>query len=163
MPYIFSALITLGLSIADISVLPRFSYYLGLPLLALPFIVIISLRDRSIFPIFLAFFAGLIYSSAAGNLIYVVVFLIAAVTAKLFFADSQDYNYIRSSLVLLAGTLVLMLAASWNILMATWRDPKLYLVLAIYLVGSLLLLPLYSYLGRKYFDYVDKYTAERYR
>jgi hypothetical protein len=163
MPYFLTTLITLILTLADISIVPRLSYYLSLPILALPFIVIVCLRDRTIYPIILALISGIIYSAASGNSIYVLTFLFVAAIGKVFFANSQNYNYIRSSLALLLIGLAGTIFASYGIIMKSYLNPSLYLLIGLYLLSSIALLPIYGFIGRRFFDYIDKYTAERFR
>lgn len=165
MVYLSSSLIALLLFFVEVSLLPHFASWISLPILILPFLSIISLKDRTIFPVFLAVFLGIAMGSVTGEarFTYLVAYLGVVLISKIFLDRFISYGEFRANLVtiifgifviygsnLVFGTVSL---AGWS-----WLVPVTASVLT-----TILVLVIYIVLGQKYFSWLEKETEERFR
>lgn len=166
MIYLYSSLISLLLYFLELSLLPHFTPWLVVPSLLLPFIVILSVKDRTLFPIILGVAAGMLLD--AGTLskipVFTITFLLVTALSKIFFLRFVSYGELRASLLLTTLGLVLIYAiqifpqvttTQWSI---GWFVP---LTLNLALTYGALALIIIGFRG--YFDWVEKTTEERYR
>jgi hypothetical protein len=166
MTYFSSSLIALLLYFFELSLFPHFSPWLTIPFLLLPFFSILSVKDRTIFPIILAaIFGFLMDASVLSNFpIFVIAFVAITAISKLFFARFVSYGEMRATLLLtLFGLLIIygfelplsVTTLSWSF---SWLIPIIFNFLLTYLVLAIMFLGF-----GKYFDWVEKSTEERFR
>jgi len=164
--YVATSLIALLLYFVELSLLPHFSPWLTVPFLLLPFIAIISAKDRTIFPIILGGISGLLMDATTLNRlpVFAITFIVITAISKIFFARFISYGELRATLVLTLIGLILVYSLEIPALLSHftltygWIVPIVFNILATYLV---LIIMLYAF--RKYFDWVEKTTEGRFR
>jgi cell shape-determining protein MreD len=146
--------------------LPHFSPWLTIPFLLLPFITILSIKDRTIFPIILGGIFGFLLDANTFSKfpVFTIAFIAVAAISKLFFARFVSYGEFRATFVLtLIGLAIIygfevpaqLSSLTWSF---GWLIPIIFNFLLTYFV-----LVLFIYILRKYFDWVEKSTEERFR
>ena len=166
MTYLASSLIALGLYFVELSLLPHFSPWLTVPFMMLPFLALLSARDRTIFPILLGGAVGLMMD--ATTLSHIPVFAIAfiSVTAisKVFFAQFISYGESRASLLLTLLGLVIIYGFEIPTQLATFTWSIGWLIPILFNIALTFIVLVFMIFGfRKYFDWVEKTTEGRYR
>lgn len=160
-------MIALILLFGEVSMLPHFLVLPAGPFLLLPFISIISMKDRTIFPIILAAIMGIFTDGITGNRVplFTITYVLVVLVSKLFFTRFTSYGEMRASLISLTGALVIILGvdmavrfmdiSSWSV---SWILP-----LSISIALTYFLLFIYLWVGHRYFTWVEKETEERFR
>jgi len=163
--YLSSATISILLFLAEVSLLPHFLPWLTLPILVLPFISIISLKDRTIFPVILACLLGLLTDSVAGGQvhIYLVAYLGVVLISKLFLDRFLSYGEFRANMISLAFGITIIYGADLAFKIGSLSGWSWVLPLLANLLAILAVLTLYVWLGQRYFCWLEKETEERFR
>ncbi|GEM_PF-1082076 len=166
MIYLGSSLIALLLYFMELSLLPHFSPWLTIPFLLLPFLSLLSIKDRTIFPIILAAIFGFLLDANVLSKfpIFTIAFVAVTAISKLFFARFVSYGELRASFILTLLGLVIIYGFEVPTQIATlswsfgWLVPIFFNFILTYLVLIIMIIGF-----RKYFDWVEKSTEERYR
>lgn len=165
MIYASSALIALVLYFVEVSILPHFSFIFVGPLLVLPFISILSLKDRSIFPIILAGVMGILTDALTGGT--VPIFLIAYVSivliSNVFMGRFISYGEIRANIINITIGMVIIYGTDIVIRLTAINSLSWFVPFAVAVGLTYLLLVLYLLVGRTYFAWIEKESEERFR
>lgn len=165
MVYFSSIIIALGLYFIDLSLLPHTQVWISAPLFLLAFISIISMKDRTIFPIFLAGIMGYLTDSVIMNTvtIYSIAYLSIAIITKVAMNRFISYGELRANFI----TALLGIVVIYGFDIYTRIDNLNYLGLTIQigLNTSLMFILIVFYLraGRKYFSWIEDETESRFR
>jgi len=165
MIYLATISISLVLYFAELSLIPHLLPWFSVPFLLLPFISIYSLKDRTIFPIFLAGLMGVMTDAATGNQIpiYSIAYLSIAVISKIFLGKFNSYGEVRANLInMLTGITIIygtdLAFKAGDIYSLSWFLPFVLNVILAFAV-----LVLYIWVGRRFFTWIEKETEERFR
>ncbi len=164
--YLYSSLLALLLYFIELSLFPHFSPWLVVPFLLLPFIAILSVKDRTVFPIILGASMGLLLdANTLGQMpIFTISFLLFTTVSKLFFLRFVSYGELRASVALTFIGLTSIYIAEIVTQISTFKWSVSLLIPIIFnyiLTFGILVLMIIGL--RRYFDLVEKTTEERYR
>lgn len=165
MIYLSTLLIAMALMLLEVSLAPHLMFIFPLPLFLLPFISIISLKDRTVFPIILAFIMGIIMDAAVNSTIpiYLFAYLSVVIISRVFMGRFISYGEGRANIINIGIGIMIIYGVqifykleyikSWH-----WLVP-----LALSIAVTYILLPIYLRLGRRYFSWIEQETEERFR
>jgi len=156
---------TFALSIMGISFLPHFWPYLTTPILVLPYLAIISIKDKTIYPYFLALLAGLIYDSATRLTLplYTLLFISIILFSKFLFSKLTSYSVNRAIYILVLVGYIISIFFSYDVIISSYQNVSLYILLIINILAVFTESFLLLRFGGKYFDWIEKETRERFR
>lgn len=165
MVYISSLLLVVGLFFVESSMLPHFLSGIMTPLLVLPFISILVLKDRTLFPIILAGVLGMLTDAVAGNYIpvYSIAYLLVIFTSKVFFNRFISYGEFRANIINVFMAITIIYGTEIALTLENINNADWILPLLLNIVLTFAFLFLYMRFGRKYFSWIEKETEERYR
>lgn len=165
MTFVFTSIIAAVLFFLEVSVLPHFWFYLAGPFLFLPFLSIISLRDRTIFPIILAAALGLVSDSVSGNVIpvFLIAYLAVTLISKVFMSKFTSYGEIRANIINITIGMFIIYGTDLVLTMGNIKGLQWLLPILINMSVTYLLLIIYIIAGQKYFNWLEKETEERFR
>jgi len=165
MVYLSSTLIALVLFLAEVSLLSHFLPWITLPVLVLPFLVIVSMKDRTIYPIFLAGTLGLLTDSVSGgNLhIYLATYLGIVLISKVFLNRFLSYGEFRANLINLAFGVFVIYGADIALKLSVLGGWFWILPIMLNVFVVVVILSLYTLFGQRYFCWLEKETEERFR
>jgi len=165
MIYFVSAIITFLLSILGISFLPHFWPYLTTPILVLPYLAIISIKDKTIYPYFMALFAGVIYDVATKLTLplYTLLFIFIILISKFLFSKLTSYSINRAIYILVAIGFIISVSFSYETVINSYQYSSLYILLVTNLFALFIESFLLLHFGGRYFDWIEKETSERFR
>lgn len=165
MIYFSSFLITISLYFLELSLLPHFISWSPMPLLVLPFLSILGLKDRTIFPIILAGIMGIITDSVSGNVIPVfsIAYVLVTLISKIFQAQFLSYGEMRAYMINISLALFIIFGTDFALKIQGLHGFSWVLPLGLSIIITYVLLILYTFLGRKYFSWIEKETEERFR
>lgn len=165
MVYLSTILITLLLFFLELSFIPHFGLWMGIPFLLLPFISIISIKDRTIFPVILAAVAGLLVDSVSTVVVpvYAIAFISIALVSKIFLNRFISYGEFRANIINISIGLLIIFGTDIafrinSISSYAWLWPFSFGIFLTFLT-----LAIYMYFGHNYFSWVEKETEERFR
>ncbi len=165
MLYFSAFLIAFGISVVNVSLLPHFWMPIAQIVFVLPFLSIYSLKDKTIFSYLLAVTLGVYYDTltASSFPVFSVTFLLVTMVGKSFFSKITSYGVERTGWLLTLMGYGLILFSDWQRIGANLTHSGLYLQLATNLLFLFVWqLVLYRALT-PYFDWVEKFTSERFR
>lgn len=165
MVYFSAILIAFLSSLLNVSFFPHFLYLsLGFNIF-LPFLAMYSIKDKTLFPVLLAFFAGIMYDAFIlyNFPIFTILFLFVTITAKLLFNNDSSYNVDRTALIVVGLGLFLQTILNYQVLQNSFTELNLYLSVAGGIIFTLLWAIIMYKLFPRYFDWVEKTTSERFR
>lgn len=165
MVYLASSLVAFALFFAEISLLPHLTLWFSVPFLLLPFLSIISLKDRTIFPLILAGFFGLLTDAVSGNAIPVfsIAYLSVVIISKIFFGKFVSYGEFRANLITISIGIAIIYGTDLALRLTSISGFYWLLPFVFNIVFAYLLLILYIWAGRTYFAWIEKNTEERFR
>lgn len=165
MPYLLSSLIAFSLIFAEVSLAPHFLSWLAVPSLVLPFISIISIKDRTIFPIILAGLSGLVMDAVSANPIpfYSIAYISIAVISKVFLGIFVSYGEFRANLINMGVGLAVIYGSELAMKVGNIQSFDWMWVLIVNIPLAFLVLAFYMWAGRNYFSWIEKETEERFR
>lgn len=158
-------LISFILFFAEVSLLPHLLPSLLIPLLLLPFISIISLKDKTIFPIFLAGFFGILTDAVVGNSIpiFSIAYLVTVLISKFFLSKFLSYGEFRANLINLSLAMTIIYGTDIALNLVNIHSWGWLFLLATNVLLTFLVLMVYLWLGQPYFSWIEKETEERFR
>jgi hypothetical protein len=133
--------------------------------LLLPYIVLVGHKDKTIFPIFLAAGTGMMLDAVSQNNlpVYAIAFVFTVAVSKLFFSQFTAYGEFRANaIVTLIGLLViysLMLPSRF----AGQFDVHWLVPIGLNIFLNLLVLAIFTFIFRKYLDFLESKTEDRFR
>ena len=165
MVYFSATLISFILFFCDLSLLPHLLPALTIPFLFLPFISIISLKDRTIFPIFLAGIIGFLTDGILVNSlpIFSIAYLTVAIMTKVFFERFSGYGELRANIINLFSGLTIIYIPIFIQQFTTISSLSWGINLIFNILANFVVLFLYLWAGQKYFLWVERKTEERFR
>ena len=165
MVYISSFAIGILLAYLDLSFLPHLLPWYATPILIVPFLAILSIKDATIFPIILAFIIGFVYdaSSLGGLPIFTVSLVLMVLLSKILFSRLSNYGIMRTSLLLSSIALAIIYASSYQLILSNFSNYNVYINIAISAAITLIFCAVIYLILRKYFDWIEKTTSERFR
>jgi hypothetical protein len=165
MVYLASILISFILFFADVSLLPHFLPWLTVPFLFLPFISILSLKDRTIFPIILAGVMGLATDAVSGSPVPVfsIAYMAVVIISKVFMGRFLSYGEIRANLINVSVGLTIIYGVNLAIQINTVSGYLWVLAVLANIGATFLTLIAYLWFGHDFFLWIEKETEERYR
>lgn len=165
MVYLASTLIAFGLFFAELSFFPHFLPLLSVPFLILPFISIISLKDRSMYPIILAGIMGILTDAVAETVfpVFSTTYLVIAIISKFFLNRYESYGEFRANVINLSIGVLIIYGTELALHMGSLSGFSWILPFVLNIGMAFLALALYVLLGRRFFVWVEKKTEERFR
>lgn len=165
MTYLFSSLIAFSLIFVEVSLMPHLISWLAVPFLLLPFISIISIKDRTIFPVLLAGVVGISMDAVSGNVIpiYSIAYVLIAVISKVLLGRFISYGELRANMINMIIGITVIYGTELALNFGNIHDFSWLWMFLVDIACAFLVLIVYIWLGRKYFSWVEKMTEERYR
>jgi len=160
-------LISLGLILFELCLKPLINIYGAVPLLVVPFLVMLSIKYRGYIHYFLAIFFGIIFDSLSyeSNWRFTFIFVAITILGRTLFFRESNYNVWQSYMILISISVFAIYLSQINVLIndnfVGWSNFAVISVLSIILtliVGALL----YRYLNG-YVDWLNKKRSEDYK
>ena len=153
------------LVVLNVSVLPHLGYYVATGIYALPFVAIISIKDKSISPLLLAFMTGIVYDALGGTVfpVYTITFLAVAISAKLLLNNLTSYGVYKASFGLVGVGLLFTIILSYPSVVSSLRNPNLLVYILSMFLSTFIFAGVLYLSASKFFDYIEKYSSERFR
>jgi Kef-type K+ transport system membrane component KefB len=133
--------------------------------LVLPFILLVSFKDRTIYPIILASLIGILTDATTGSNvpIFFSAYLLVTLIAKVFLSKFINYGELRANLINLLVGMAIILGVDLTTRSISLHGWTWIPVLLINVALTCLILVLYTWFGRRYFSWIESQTEERYR
>ena len=165
MIFLSSLIIAAVLFFLEASFLPHLLPLSIAPLLILPFISILSLKDRTIYPIFLGGMLGIVTDSISGNQIpiYFISYLLIVLVSKVFLTRFISYGEFRANLLTVTIGMSAIYLVDITSIYAHIQSWAWLTSLVISIFTTYLVLALYLWVGQAYFTWLEKETEERFR
>jgi len=165
---IFSLLfISSLLALLELSVLPYFKLFDATPFLLIPFFVILSVKYKGLFHLFLALIFGIVFDFATVGVFgkFTFIFLITVILGRLLFYRDSSYDTSQSFFILLVISTLLVYSSQLYLLYTLnfngWQNFLLITILG--LVYTLICGLVIYRLSGKYIDWLNKKHDESYK
>ena len=165
MVYFVSSLFVIVILLFETALLPHFGTWFGGSILLLPFMVLMSHKDKTIFPIFLAAVAGIMLDSVTHNQlpVYAISLVFVATITKIFFSHITAYNEVRANLIIIVVGLVLVYALEIPYQIIFHNITAIVSAIGVNTILNVIFLFIFTIIFKKYFDWLEIKTEDRFR
>jgi rod shape-determining protein MreD len=167
MAVITLVLFSFVLTFLELSVMPFFKVFEATPFLVVPFLVILSVKYKGLFQLFLAFVIGAVFDFAAVGTFgrYTLIFLITVLAGRILFFRESNYNSGQAFLTLTILTTLSIYGSQLYVLyrqnFAGWQNFLVIIVSG--LVLTLIFAALVYRFSEGYIEWLNKKHSESYK